>query len=108
MEDPDADDMPSLVSIDWGGAEQFIIGKFPNFVVAPKSNDTAPRKYQVNITVRDDNPKVNYGSYSFYFLVPGANSTNIASSYKANIYSQNSNVNKSKSSIKARMLSISK
>ena len=65
LEDPDVDDTPSLASIDWGGAEKFIRGKFRNFEIAPKSNETAPGKYQVNVTLKDDNPKSNYGSYSF-------------------------------------------
>ena len=63
LKDPDLDDSPILFQLDWNGAENFVTGKFPRFIIRPLSNDTDPGEYLVNITVRDDNPLINFVSY---------------------------------------------
>jgi hypothetical protein len=54
--DPDIEDTPILESIDWKGADLFIVGTFPVYQIIPKSNDTDYGDFNITITVRDDNP----------------------------------------------------
>jgi len=56
MIDPDKEDLPSLLSIDYGGARPFISGTFPSFLLNPTSNLTDPGAYTLTVSLIDDNP----------------------------------------------------
>jgi len=45
ISDPDQDDTGSLFQIDFGDAKNFIEGKYPSYLISPKSNETDPRIY---------------------------------------------------------------
>ena len=51
MKDPDFDDVPSMKSIEFGGALNFIHGVFPTYFIAPTNNLTNPGIYKVKIEI---------------------------------------------------------
>lgn len=67
--DPDAPDDTYKVNINFGGAEIFISGLFPNFIVNPKSNATDPGMYVVTISLTDSNPDPMSTSYTLEIMV---------------------------------------
>lgn len=51
MYDPDYEDVPSIDSIDWGGAGGFVTGSYPLFKLKPKDNSTDVGKFTVTINL---------------------------------------------------------
>jgi len=51
MKDPDFADEPSIKSIEFGGALNFIHGVFPTYFIVPKNNLTNPGIYTVKIEI---------------------------------------------------------
>ena len=69
FKDPDLEDIPSLVSCDFGLASTFVMGNFPNYKIAPVSNITDPGDYEIKITLTDDNPSKLTSSFTFKLTV---------------------------------------
>ncbi len=67
MDDPDEEDTPSFVSADFGLASSFVQGKFPFYKIQPTSNLSHPGDYEVQVTLKDDNP--NKLSSTFLFKI---------------------------------------
>jgi hypothetical protein len=63
LSDPDAEDIPSLQSIEFGDAFAFITGQFPQYKVVPINNETDPGTYEVKLTLQDDNPNPQFTVY---------------------------------------------
>lgn len=63
--DPDYEDTPIIIAIDWGLATNFVTGKYPTFLIKPTNNDTDPCKTEVTIFLRDDNPTPMFSNYTF-------------------------------------------
>jgi hypothetical protein len=64
------------VTTDFGSAASFTTGKFPNYLVNPKSNATDPGIYPVLLTLTDNNPEPQSTSYTFQITVFALSSTN--------------------------------
>jgi len=69
MRDPDLEDTPSLLSLDFGGAKSFITGKYPSFLISPNSNQTDPGTYLVSVALKDNNPTRMTSQYQFHLTV---------------------------------------
>jgi len=69
LTDPDLEDIPSLVSCDFGFASTFVMGNFPNYKIAPVSNITDPGDYYVKVTLADDNPSKLTSTFTFKLTV---------------------------------------
>ena len=65
MYDPDYEDVPSIVSINWGGAAGFVTGKDRSFLLMPKDNTTDVGKFTVTIYLKDNNPNPLTSKFSF-------------------------------------------
>lgn len=87
--DPDEPDDICKVNCDFGGASSFITGKFPTYLLNPKSNSTDPGVYTVTLTLTDTNPEPLSTTYTFQITVIALPSTinstnNIMLAYLAN------------------------
>jgi len=69
MKDPDWEDTPFLLNIDFGKAINFITGTFPNYILNPIDNTTDPGVYQVKVEISDDNPNPLTSIYVFRIRV---------------------------------------
>ena len=87
--DPDEPDDTYRVSCDFGGASSFTTGKFPNYLVNPKSNATDPGVYAVTLTLTDTNPDPQSTSYTFQITVLALPNTNTTLSFLTNLTSKN-------------------
>ena len=69
MKDPDQEDTPFLLNIDFGRALGFVTGSFPDFIINPVDNTTDPGIYLVKVEISDNNPSPLSTFYVFRITV---------------------------------------